>query len=158
LYSNSPQVPRHIFREYDIRCFAEAELSDGIFGAIRAAYGTYLLGKGIYSAVIGGDARLSTLRIKSAAIDGLVFVGISATDIGLSATPVFYWSLYHFDASRGAMVTGSHNPPEFNGLKLAHGKATTWGDSIEDNLPRRMGASQGIEYTVDTGVPVRRKN
>jgi phosphomannomutase/phosphoglucomutase len=127
LYSN---VPRHIFREYDIRGLAETELSDGIVGAIGAAYGTYLSGKGIYSAVIGGDARLSTPRIKSAVADGLTSVGISVTDIGLSATPVFYWSLHHFDVSGGVMVTGSHNPPEFNGLKLACGKSTIWGGEI----------------------------
>ncbi|MDR0653363.1 MAG: phosphomannomutase/phosphoglucomutase [Synergistaceae bacterium] len=130
MYSNFSQVPRHIFREYDIRGLAETELSDEIVGAIGAAYGTYLLGKGIYSAAVGGDARLSTPRIKSAVIDGLTSVGISVTDIGLSATPVFYWSLYHFGASGGVMVTGSHNPPEFNGLKLACGKATIWGDDI----------------------------
>ncbi|MDR0652667.1 MAG: phosphomannomutase/phosphoglucomutase [Synergistaceae bacterium] len=130
MYSNSSQVPRHIFREYDIRGLAETELSDGIVRAIGAAYGTYLSRKDIYSAVVGGDARLSAPRIKSAVTDGLTSVGISVTDIGLSATPAFYWSLYHFGVSGGVMVTGSHNPPEFNGLKLVCGKSTIWGEDI----------------------------
>jgi phosphomannomutase/phosphoglucomutase len=128
----TPQVPAHVFREYDIRGLADAELTDETVRAIGAAFGTYLSDLGIFAVTVGGDARLSSPRIKSAIIDGLVGVGISVTDIGLTATPVFYWSLYHFGVDGGAMVTGSHNPPEFNGLKLACGKSTIWGDEIQE--------------------------
>jgi phosphomannomutase/phosphoglucomutase len=125
-------VPQHIFREYDVRGLADEELNDATVRAIGAAYGTYLAKHGIFSVTVGGDARLSTPRIKAAVIDGLTGVGISVTDIGLAATPVFYWSLYHFGVDGGVMVTGSHNPPEFNGLKLARGKATIWGGEIQE--------------------------
>ncbi|MDR2780302.1 MAG: phosphomannomutase/phosphoglucomutase [Synergistaceae bacterium] len=127
-----PQVPQHIFREYDIRGLADEELTDETVFAIGAAYGTYLSDLGVFSATVAGDARLSTPRIKSAVIEGLTDAGISVTDIGMTATPVFYWSLHHFGVDGGVMVTGSHNPPEFNGLKLAYGKATIWGDEIRE--------------------------
>ncbi|MDR3279178.1 MAG: phosphomannomutase/phosphoglucomutase [Synergistaceae bacterium] len=125
-------VPAHIFREYDIRGVAETELTEETVHAIGRAYGTYLSDLGVFSVTVGGDARLSTPRIKSAIIDGLAQTGISVTDIGLVATPVFYWSLHHFGVDGGVMVTGSHNPSEFNGLKLAYGKATIWGDEIQE--------------------------
>jgi phosphomannomutase/phosphoglucomutase len=127
-----PQVPPHIFREYDIRGLAGEELTDETVLAIGAAYGTYLSDLGIFSVTVAGDARLSTPRIKSAITKGLTDAGISVTDIGMTATPVFYWSLHHFGVDGGVMVTGSHNPPEFNGLKLAYGKATIWGDEIQE--------------------------
>jgi phosphomannomutase/phosphoglucomutase len=126
------RVPEHIFREYDIRGVADTELSNETVTAIGQAFGTYLSDMGIYAVTVGGDARLSTPRIKNGVITGLTRAGLSVIDIGLTATPVFYWSLYHFGVDGGVMITGSHNPPEFNGLKLAHGKATIWGDEIQE--------------------------
>lgn len=125
-------VPAHIFREYDIRGLADTELCDSTVEAIGQAYGSYLTDLGIFEVTVGGDARLSTERIKHAVIEGLCRAGVSVIDIGLVATPVFYWSLYHFGVDGGVMITGSHNPPEFNGLKLAQGKATMWGDDIQE--------------------------
>ncbi|MDR3354930.1 MAG: phosphomannomutase/phosphoglucomutase [Synergistaceae bacterium] len=130
--NHKPQIPAHIFREYDIRGIAENELDDHTVRKIGQAYGTYLSDFGIFSVTVGGDARLSTARIKAGIICGLTEAGISVTDIGMAATPTFYWSLHHFSVEGGVMVTGSHNPPEFNGLKLAHGKTTIWGDDIQE--------------------------
>lgn len=129
---NIPEVPAHIFREYDIRGVADSELTSEVVCAIGQAYGTYLSDLGVFTVTVGGDARLSTPRIKADVINGLTQAGISVIDIGLVATPTFYWSLYHFGVDGGIMVTGSHNPPEFNGLKLAAGKATIWGDEIQE--------------------------
>ncbi|MDR1943210.1 MAG: phosphomannomutase/phosphoglucomutase [Synergistaceae bacterium] len=128
----APKVPEHIFREYDVRGVADTELTSDAVRAIGQAYGTYLSDLGIYAVTVGGDARLSTPRIKSDVIEGLAMTGVSVIDIGLVASPTFYWSLYHFGVDGGVMVTGSHNPPEFNGLKLAQGKATIWGDDIKE--------------------------
>ncbi|MDR3332447.1 MAG: phosphomannomutase/phosphoglucomutase [Synergistaceae bacterium] len=128
----TPKVPAHIFREYDIRGLAETELDSKTVKAIGQAYGTYLSDLGIFTVTIAGDARLSTPRIKADIIDGVTKAGVSVIDIGFAATPTFYWSLYHFGVDGGVMVTGSHNPPEFNGLKLAQGKATIWGDEIQE--------------------------
>ncbi len=60
--------------------------------------------------------------------------GINVTDIGFVSTPTFYWSMYNLTAGGGIMVTGSHNPMEFNGLKVAYDKATLWGDDIQEIL------------------------
>lgn len=154
-----PDVPAHIFREYDIRGIAESELASECVTAIGQAYGTYLAEAGIDTVTVGGDARLSTPRIKAAAIDGLTRAGVSVIDIGLVASPTFYWSLYHFDLAGGIMVTGSHNPPEFNGLKLAKGKATIWGDEIQEvhriieGGRTRTAATRGTVRTEDIAQP-----
>ena len=126
------KVPSHIFREYDVRGLADKELSSETVRTIGAAYGAYLAGYGIRSVTVGGDARHSPPLIKSAIMEGLLDAGVSVTDIGFVATPAFYWSLYHFGVDGGVMVTGSHNPPEFNGLKLVRGKATIWGGEIQE--------------------------
>lgn len=125
-------VPAHIFREYDIRGLAETELTDETVGLIGQAYGTWLASKGVTAVTLGGDARLSTKRIKAAAAAGMMKAGVSVTDLGLVSTPTFYWSLFRFNLNGGIMVTGSHNPKEFNGLKVAYGKATLWGDDIQE--------------------------
>jgi phosphomannomutase/phosphoglucomutase len=126
------KIPAHIFREYDIRGLAEEELTDEHVALIGQAYGTWLVSKGVTRATLGGDARLSTRRIKAAAAAGMMKAGVSVVDLGLCSTPTFYWSLYRLDANGGIMVTGSHNPKEYNGLKVAWDKATLWGDDIQE--------------------------
>ncbi len=124
-------VPEHIFREYDIRGIADTELTDENVFQIGRAYGTWLRSKGVAAASLGGDARLSTERIKAAAARGLNAAGIDVTDIGMVSTPTFYWSLFRLEVGGGIMVTGSHNPKEFNGLKVAYDRTTLWGPDIQ---------------------------
>ena len=126
------KVPEYIFREYDIRGIADSELTDNTVQLIGQAYGTWLAARGIKKITMGGDVRLSTNRIKTAAASGLIKAGINIVDIGIVSTPTFYWSLHYFDLNGGIMVTGSHNPKEYNGLKVAYGKATLWGDDIQE--------------------------
>ncbi|EHM10459.1 phosphomannomutase [Thermanaerovibrio velox DSM 12556] len=127
-----PKVPSHIFREYDIRGLAEEELTSENVRLIAQAYGTFLSESGVTRATVGGDVRLSTRRIMDAAIEGLTNAGVDVIDLGAVSTPCFYWSLHHFGLDGGIMVTGSHNPKEFNGLKLALGKVTLYGDEIQE--------------------------
>lgn len=127
-------MPKHIFREYDIRGVAEEELTDANVILIGQAFGTWLARRGIKKAALGGDARVSTKRIKMAVAKGLVRAGVDVVDLGLVSSPVFYWSQYHLGIGGGIMVTGSHNPPEFNGLKLAYDKMTLWGGDITEQL------------------------
>jgi phosphomannomutase/phosphoglucomutase len=127
-------VAPHIFREYDIRGLAEEELTPTTVELIGRALGTRLVRKGVKMATVGGDVRLSTERIRRNLIDGLTATGLDVIDIGKVTTPLFYWSLYHFEAGGGVMITGSHNPKEFNGLKLADGKATLFGEQIQEIL------------------------
>lgn len=127
-------IPKHIFREYDIRGVAEDELTDANAVLIGQAFGTWLARRGIKKAALGGDARVSTKRIKMAVAKGLARAGVDVADLGLVSSPVFYWSQYHLGVGGGIMVTGSHNPPEFNGLKLAYDKMTLWGGDITEQL------------------------
>ena len=120
-----------IFREYDIRGIAERDLTPSAVETLGAAFAKYLTPKGITAATIGYDARLSSPRILDALSRGLSKGGITVTDIGLCPTPALYFSLYHMNTGAGIMITGSHNPPEFNGLKLCVGKDTIYGEEIQ---------------------------
>jgi phosphomannomutase/phosphoglucomutase len=126
------KVPAHIFREYDIRGIADKELTDDTVYQIGFAYGSWLAERGVSHVTIGGDARRTTARIKAAASDGMLDAGLDVTDLGFVSTPAFYWSFYRLGANGGIMVTGSHNPKEFNGLKVAYDKTTLWGADIKE--------------------------
>lgn len=121
-----------IFREYDIRGLAETELTPEAVVKIGQAYGIFLKNKGMNKAVVGGDVRISTPVIRENLLEGLTSTGIDVIDIGIVTTPMFYYSLHYFDVNGGAMITGSHNPKEFNGLKLACGKTTIYGEDIQE--------------------------
>ena len=120
-----------IFREYDIRGLAETELTSEVIRKIGQSYGTLLRAKGVDKALIGGDVRLSTPVIRANLIAGLISLGIDVIDIGTVTTPMFYFGLYHLDLHGGIMITGSHNPKEYNGLKIAFGKTTLYGNDIQ---------------------------
>lgn len=120
-----------IFREYDIRGLVETELTPEAVFQIAQAYGTFLIDRGVNKVVIGGDVRISTPIIRDNLISGIASCGLDVIDIGIITTPMFYYALYHFDLNGGIMITGSHNPKEFNGLKIAFGKTTIYGDDIQ---------------------------
>ena len=122
---------KNIFREYDIRGVADIDLTDETVRLIGQAYASWLIRNGVTSGVaIGGDARLSTPRIKSAMIDGIISTGLNVIDVGLVTTPMLYWSQIHLGLEGGVMVTGSHNPSDMNGLKLCYGHAALWGEEV----------------------------
>ncbi|MCF4151975.1 phosphomannomutase/phosphoglucomutase [Dethiosulfovibrio sp. F2B] len=124
-------VPSNIFREYDIRGEAETDLSSPNVLAIARSYGTYLNRKGITKASVGGDVRISTERIRKDVIQGLTDTGIDVIDVGTVTSPLLYWSLFHHDIDGAIMITGSHNPKDMNGLKMALGKSTIYGEEIQ---------------------------
>lgn len=107
-----------IFKACDIRGVYGRDLTDDIVYRIGRALGTLLGNKFV---VVGGDVRVSTPVLKSALTCGLVESGASVLDVGIIPTPVFYFARDHLTADAGAMITASHNPPEFNGLKLVIG-------------------------------------
>ncbi|MGI6076222.1 MAG: phosphomannomutase/phosphoglucomutase [Pyramidobacter sp.] len=124
-------VPSTIFREYDLRGSADADLSSENVLTIARAYGTFLKRNGVRRATVGGDVRLSTERIRAAVIQGLRECGVSVVDLGVVTTPMLYWSFFKFDCDGGIMITGSHNPKDMNGLKLGFNKATLYGREIQ---------------------------
>lgn len=121
----------NIFREYDIRGIAEKDLTNETVELIGKAFGTFLSRKGLKKFTVGRDVRLSSESIKNALIQGINATGCDVIDIGEVPTPVLYFSIVHLKAGGGVMVTGSHNPIEFNGLKMSEGIASIYGEDIQ---------------------------
>ena len=125
-------INKNIFREYDIRGIADSDLNDETITLIGKAYASWLIRNNVTTSItIGGDARLSTPRIKNSLINGILSCGLDVIDIGLVTTPILYWSLIHFGLSGGVMITGSHNPSNMNGLKLCFEHGTLWGSEVQ---------------------------
>jgi phosphomannomutase/phosphoglucomutase len=127
-----------IFREYDIRGIAIAgkELTRDIAISIGMAFGTYVNSKlrtqnSNLKVSVGRDVRLSSEELASGIIEGITSSGIDVYDIGICPTPLQYFSIYHLNLDGGIMVTGSHNPPEYNGFKISVGKDTIHGKDIQ---------------------------
>jgi phosphomannomutase/phosphoglucomutase len=128
-------IAQKIFREYDIRGVWEKDLTGRAVNAIGKAFSSYLKEhslKDTLTVTVGRDVRLSSPAIFSHLADGLLSSGLDVIDIGVCPTPLQYFSLHRLPVDGGIMITGSHNPPEFNGLKLSIGRETLFGESIQD--------------------------
>lgn len=121
-----------VFREYDIRGVADAEFLDDDVVLLGQALGTYLARHSGRTVCLGRDTRLSSPRLRDALVRGLKAGGCRVTDIGVAPTPLLYYSVMHLGAGGGVMITGSHNPPEFNGFKTVCGASTIYGDAIQE--------------------------
>ena len=121
-----------IFREYDIRGIADRDLAAPISIRLGQAVGTYLKKEGRSRITLARDCRLSSERLASEVGRGLQMTGLEVIDIGVVPTPLLYFSLHHFgDVDGGVMITGSHNPADYNGLKVSSGKTTIHGEEIQ---------------------------
>lgn len=123
-----------IFREYDIRGIADEELLDPGIIELGKAIGTYLQRKNGKNVNLGRDCRLSSTRLRNAIVQGLVSSGCHVTDVGVVPTPLLYYSVFHLKAGGAVMITGSHNPAEYNGFKVVSGGSTIHGDEIQELL------------------------
>src|SRR5580704_5242834 len=123
-----------IFREYDIRGVAESELRSEDVVELGRGLGTLLQRKSGKSINLGRDCRLSSTRLRDALKEGLLASGCDVTDIGVVPTPLLYFSAVHLKADGAVMITGSHNPAEFNGFKTVCGSGTLHGETIQDVL------------------------
>ncbi len=121
-----------IFREYDIRGIADEELLDPGIYQLGQALGTFIQRtSGAKNINLARDCRLSSTRLRNALIGGLKASGCDVTDIGIVPTPLLYYSVYHLRAVGGIMITGSHNPAEYNGFKVMCGQSTIHGEDIQ---------------------------
>jgi phosphomannomutase/phosphoglucomutase len=121
-----------IFREYDIRGVADTELLSADVADLGRALGTLLQRKSGRRINIGRDCRLSSPRLHEALLEGLIASGCEVTDIGVVPTPLLYYSAVHLEADGAVMITGSHNPSEFNGFKTVRGSGTIHGEEIQE--------------------------
>ena len=120
-----------IFRAYDIRGIVGKTLTlDAVYGIARA-FATLALDVGERRAVVGGDGRSSTATLRRGLVSGLRDGGVDVVDIGVVPTPLLYYATHVLNTGTGVMITGSHNPPEYNGLKMVLGGRTLAGDAIQ---------------------------
>jgi len=129
--SGSSGFPEHVFRAYDIRGNAQSELTDDLITNIARAVGTIAQEMGEQVLIVGCDGRMSTPRIKSALVRALLETGRDVVDIGLVPTPLLYFATRHLKYRSGIMITGSHNPAEYNGLKIVLNQQTIAAGGIE---------------------------
>ncbi|MCP4211644.1 MAG: phosphomannomutase/phosphoglucomutase [Halieaceae bacterium] len=125
-------VPHHVFRAYDIRGKANTELTDELVKKIGMAIGTIAGERGEQTIIVGCDGRVSTPRIKSVLLRGLMSAGRDVVDIGLVPTPLLYFATRRLNYHSGVMVTGSHNPADQNGLKIVMNQETIGAGGIEE--------------------------
>ncbi|WP_282272237.1 phosphomannomutase/phosphoglucomutase [Stenotrophomonas sp. PS02298] len=125
-----------IFRAYDIRGVLGAELNANVATLIGQAIGSEMQAQGLRDVVVGRDGRLSGPELADALITGLRRAGCDVIDIGMAPTPVVYFASYHLRAGSCVAVTGSHNPPDYNGFKIVIGGETLSGDAITDLYKR----------------------
>ena len=157
------QVPRHTFRQYDVRGVVDRELTSEFAQALGRAYGTLAwnrIGRAPVLAV-GRDNRPSGARLAAAVREGIASTGASVVDVGELPTPALYFAIHHLPADGGLQVTGSHNPPEFNGFKMVVGGESIHGEEIlglHDVITRETWRSgEGKEHTVSSVLPAYRE-
>lgn len=109
-----------ILREYDIRGLVDKTLTEADVKAVGQGFGTQIRRAGGTHVCVGYDGRESSPRFAAAMVAGLVSTGLTVTRIGLGPTPMLYFAVKHTGADAGVMITGSHNPPEYNGIKMLH--------------------------------------
>lgn len=120
-----------VFREYDIRGVVGTDLDEEFVGRLSRALGVYFHDHRVRRISLGMDARLSSPLFKEILKKGLTESGIEVIDLGMVPTPVMYFSLFRLNVDGGIEVTGSHNPADNNGFKIALGKMTIYGEEIQ---------------------------
>lgn len=121
-----------IFREYDIRGVVGEDLDAGSVYKIAQGFASYCSRKGVKRLSLGRDVRLSSPEFRDAVVRGLLTSGIDVVDVGQVPTPLLYFSIVELGTDGGVMITGSHNPPEYNGFKLCVGTTAIYGDMIQE--------------------------
>ncbi len=133
-----PAAPApEIFKAYDIRGIVDKSLTEETVRMIGHALGSEAVERGQRAIAVGRDGRLSGPRLAAALAEGILAAGIDVIDVGLVPTPLTYFAAYHLGTDSCVSVTGSHNPPDYNGLKMVLGGETLHGGMIQD-LRRRI--------------------
>ena len=121
-----------IFREYDIRGIVGQDLTEENVEILGRGLGTYFRRKGKTDVALGRDCRLSSPSLAEVLTRGLLSTGCRVTDLGVIPTPLLYFTMYTKRMDAGVMITGSHNPPQYNGFKIMVGLETLFGEAIQD--------------------------
>ncbi len=141
-----------LFKAYDIRGVVDTDLTPDAVRLIGRAIGAEARARGQSTVAIGRDGRLSGPALSTALAEGLQAAGVDVTDIGVCATPMLYFAVYHLGLGGGVMVTGSHNPPQYNGLKMVLAGETLAGEAIQ-GLRQRIERSDFGPAPATPGTP-----
>lgn len=146
-------IDSSIFRAYDIRGIVGKTVTEDTAYLIGRALGSQAIEYGLDKFCVGRDGRLSGPALSAAVIHGLIDSGCEAIDVGAVPTPALYFATHEYRTGSGVMVTGSHNPPEYNGFKIMIGGETLSGQSIQAVRKRieaqQFASGRGSQHTVD---------
>ncbi|MDH5547951.1 MAG: phosphomannomutase/phosphoglucomutase [Gammaproteobacteria bacterium] len=131
-YNTDTAIPDTIFKAYDIRGIVDETLTTDIVYMVGKALGTENLAGGGNTINVARDGRLSGPSLLQALIDGILSTGCNVINVGRVPTPVLYFSSFHLETGSGVMLTGSHNPPKYNGLKMVLNGTTLSGGTIQE--------------------------
>lgn len=129
---NAMGISQTIFRQYDVRGIVGRDLTEEVAYGLGRGYAAYLASRGLSGAVaVGRDNRPSGAMLRDALVRGLTECGIDVVDVGVVPTPLLYWAVNHEPVVGGIQITGSHNPPEYNGFKMSAGPGSLHGEEIQ---------------------------
>lgn len=143
-----------IYREYDIRGVVGKDLTFDVAEQVGVAYGSVIRRAGGARVTVARDVRDHSAPLRDRLATGIRSTGVDVIDLGVCPTPLLYYSLFHLTVDGGVMITGSHNPPEFNGLKMCVGREAIYGEAIQslrravESGERVTGRGQGSEYAI----------
>ena len=123
---------KYIFREYDIRGKGSDDFPPEVVENLGKGFGTFIKRGGGQEIALSGDIRLTTPDLIQQFKTGVLSTGVDVINIGILPTPANYFSMFHLDVAGAVQITGSHNPPEFNGFKMSRNKKAVFGESIQD--------------------------
>jgi phosphomannomutase/phosphoglucomutase len=153
-------ISQNIFRQYDVRGVVGRDLTEEVALGLGMGFAAYLASKGLHGAVaVGRDNRPSGEMLREALVRGLTHCGYDVIDVGVVPTPLLYWALHHEPVIAGIQITGSHNPPEYNGFKMCVGHDSLHGGEIQklyalvtgDKFPSGVGSVLGA-HVIDRYV------
>lgn len=128
------KIKPEIFRQYDIRGVVDKDLTQETVEVLGKGIGTYFRRNQSKVVALGRDCRLSSPLFSEALAKGLLSTGCQIVDLGIIPTPLLYFTMYTQETEAGVIITGSHNPPEYNGFKMMVGEETLYGEAIQDIL------------------------
>jgi phosphomannomutase/phosphoglucomutase len=150
---STPELPSHVFKAYDIRGEVPEDLNPDFAMLLGRSLAARAKAASVQSIVIGFDGRLSSPALAQALSAGIREGGIHAIELGMVPTPLVYFAAHHLGTGSGVAITGSHNPPQYNGFKMMLGGSTLYGQSITD-LRQEMGKPKAVASTPGELEPV----
>jgi len=146
----APALNRQIFRQYDVRGVVGPDLSPDVARTLGRAYAALLDERGVRGAIaVGRDNRPSGTGLRDGLVAGLTECGVDVVDVGVVPTPLLYWALHNEPVVGGIQITGSHNPPQYNGFKLCVGTSSIHGEDVQHlyelTVAGRFPAGRGSE-------------